>query len=128
MVIKSKVVWVEQSMTPFWKEERWGYNIYQNKRKLKFWPRPPIPLRETVIYKICGFQSTSQRFSNPDIKLWRSWFWSIMNCEIIKGPVIFNAGYRGGVKQGGVPKYFATFSWGMKTFCHVLMGYENIFE
>ena len=45
-----------------------------------------------------------------------------------KGSVIFNAGYRGGVKQGGVPKYFATFSWGMKTFCHVLMGYENIFE
>ena len=33
-----------------------------------------------------------------------------------KGPVISNAGYRGGVKQGGVPKYFATFSWGMKTF------------
>ena len=48
--------------------------------------------------------------------------------EFTKGPVIFNAGYRGGVKQGGVPKYFATFSWGMKTFCHVLMGYENIFE
>ena len=43
-----------------------------------------------------------------------------------KGPVIFNAGYWGGVKQGGVPKYFATFSWVMKTFCHVLMGYENI--
>ena len=47
---------------------------------------------------------------------------------VIKGPVIFNAGYRGGVKRGGVPKYFETFSWGMKTFCHVLMGYENIFE
>ena len=45
-----------------------------------------------------------------------------------KGPVIFNARYRGGVKQGGVSKYFATFSWGMKTFCHVLMGCENIFE
>ena len=45
-----------------------------------------------------------------------------------KGQVIFNAGYRGGVKQGGLPKYFATFSWGMKTFCHILMGYENIFE
>ena len=46
-----------------------------------------------------------------------------------KGPVIFNTGYRGGVKQeGGVPKCFTTFSWVMKTFCHVLMGCENIFE
>ena len=47
--------------------------------------------------------------------------------ERLKGPVIFNAGYRGGVNQGGVPKYFATFSWGMKIFCHIFMGYENIF-
>ena len=33
-----------------------------------------------------------------------------------KGPVISNVGYRDGVKQGWVPKYFAKFSWGMKTF------------
>ena len=45
MLIKSKVARVKQSMTPFWKEERWGYNIYQNEQKQFFWPRPPIPLR-----------------------------------------------------------------------------------
>ena len=36
MFIKSKVARVEQSMTPFWKKERWGYNIYQNKQNLFF--------------------------------------------------------------------------------------------
>ena len=44
MLIKSKVARVEQSMTPFWKEERWGYNIYQNEKQQFFWPRPSIPL------------------------------------------------------------------------------------
>ena len=45
MLIKSKVARVEQSMTPFWKEERWGYNIYQNKQKHFFGLDPsPIPL------------------------------------------------------------------------------------
>ena len=38
MIIKSKVRLVESSMTPFWKDERYGYNIYQNKRNLRFWP------------------------------------------------------------------------------------------
>ena len=42
MVIKSKVARVEQSMTPFWKEERWGYNIYQNEQKQFFWPIGPL--------------------------------------------------------------------------------------
>ena len=41
MLIKSKVVRVEQSMTPFWKEERLGYNIYHNEQKQFFWLRPP---------------------------------------------------------------------------------------
>ena len=40
---------------------------------------------------------------------------------LAQGPAIFNAGYWGGVKQGVIPKYFATFSWGMKTFNHLLM-------
>ena len=32
-------------MTPFWKEERWGYNIYQNEQNLFFLAGPPpIPL------------------------------------------------------------------------------------
>ena len=34
---------------------------------------------------------------------------------LTKGPVIFNAGYRGGVKQGG----------GTKIVCNIFMGYEN---
>ena len=33
MLIKSKVARVEQSMTQIWKEERRGYNIYQNEQK-----------------------------------------------------------------------------------------------
>jgi hypothetical protein len=32
ITIKSKATIFEESMTPFWKEERQGYNIYQNKR------------------------------------------------------------------------------------------------
>ena len=31
-------------MTPFWKEERWGYNIYQNEQKNFFDLDPPRPL------------------------------------------------------------------------------------
>ena len=33
-------------MTPFWKEERQSYNIYQDKRNIDFlsWTPPPIPL------------------------------------------------------------------------------------
>ena len=31
-------------MTLFWKEERLGYNIYQNEQNLFFWLDPPIPL------------------------------------------------------------------------------------
>ena len=47
MLIKSKVAQVEQSMNPFWKEEIWGYNIYQNEQKQFFWPRPPYTLKAT---------------------------------------------------------------------------------
>ena len=33
-------------MTPFWKEERWGYNIYQDKRNIDFLPwTPPYTLK-----------------------------------------------------------------------------------
>ena len=42
MVIKSKFARVEQSMTTFWKEERQGYNIYQNEQNLFFWAGPPL--------------------------------------------------------------------------------------
>ena len=31
-------------MTPFWKEERWGYSIYQNEQNLLLGLDPPIPL------------------------------------------------------------------------------------
>ena len=47
MIIESKVVRVEQSMTPFWKEERWGYNLYQNERKQFVWPTESCQLLES---------------------------------------------------------------------------------
>ena len=34
--VKQKVAIIERHMTSFWKEERWGYNIYQTKQNL-FW-------------------------------------------------------------------------------------------
>ena len=46
MVIKFKVAQVEQSMTTFWKKERYGYNIYQNEQNLFFLAGPPIPLSD----------------------------------------------------------------------------------
>ena len=40
----------EQSTTQYWKEERWGYKIYQNEQKQVlfslFWPRPPYTLND----------------------------------------------------------------------------------
>ena len=36
---------------------------------------------------------------------------------VSKGPVIFNPGHQSGMNQD-----FATFSWGMKIFCHIFMG------
>ena len=45
MLIKFKVARVEQSIPPFWREERWGYNIYQNEQKQFFGLDPsPTPL------------------------------------------------------------------------------------
>ena len=43
--VTQQVVIIERHMTPFWKEGRYGYNIYQNEQKLNFlvWT-PPIPL------------------------------------------------------------------------------------
>ena len=51
-------------------------------------------------------------------------FLAIGNC---KGAVIFKAGYRGGRIFGGVPKYFASFSWGIKNLAKItkyIMGCE----
>ena len=46
MVIEQKVLIIERHMTPFWKEEIWGYIIYQNEQNLFFWLDPPIPLKK----------------------------------------------------------------------------------
>ena len=32
MLVKQKVFLIERHMTLFWKEERWGYNIYQKEQ------------------------------------------------------------------------------------------------
>ena len=43
--VTQKVVIIERHMTPFRKEGRYGYNIYQNEQKLNFFVwTPPIPL------------------------------------------------------------------------------------
>ena len=51
MLIKSKEAQVEQSMTPFWKEERLGYRIYQNEQKQFFGLDPPIHLSLLILLK-----------------------------------------------------------------------------
>ena len=38
---KMKSFEIERLMTPFWKEERWDYNIYQNEQNLIFLVGPP---------------------------------------------------------------------------------------
>ena len=43
--IKSTVLIFQQQMTPFWKEERLGYNICKNKENLFFWAGPPYTLK-----------------------------------------------------------------------------------
>ena len=47
-------------MTPFWKEERWGYNIYQNEQNLFFLAGPPYTLNDNS----CTKRPTSRPFSN----------------------------------------------------------------
>ena len=44
MLVKQKVAIIERHMTPFWKEERWGYNIHQNEQNPFILVGPPIPL------------------------------------------------------------------------------------
>ena len=36
MLVKEKVSIIERNMTPFWKEERWDYKIYENEQNLFF--------------------------------------------------------------------------------------------
>ena len=50
VLIKQKVAIIERHMTPIWKEERWGYNIYQNEQNQFFggWT-PPYTLKDTTI-------------------------------------------------------------------------------
>ena len=51
MLVKQKVAIIERHMTPFWKEERWGYNISQNEQNLFFWDGPPpITLAQAVFF------------------------------------------------------------------------------
>ena len=42
-------------MTQFWKEESWGYKIYQNEENLFFWLDPPIPLICIIMDNLCVF-------------------------------------------------------------------------
>ena len=44
MVIKSEVAPVQQSMTTFWKEERYGYNIYMKMNKISLLAGSPYTL------------------------------------------------------------------------------------
>ena len=64
MFIRFKLVCFEQSITTFWKEERQGYNIYENEQKQFFRPGPPP-------YTLNGELRISPKgeHATPDIKL-----------------------------------------------------------
>ena len=47
---------------------------------------------------------------------------------LFQGPVIFNAGRRGGVYSVGVRKIFSSFCRGMKNFQNILQGYEKFWR
>ena len=61
VLLKQKVAIIERHMTPFWKEERWGYKIYQNEQNY-FLAGPPILLSNWVTEaKFLGILLTNSR-------------------------------------------------------------------
>ena len=47
-IISRQPLRVERQMSPFWKLENQGYNIYQNRKNYKFWPWTPPPSPKVI--------------------------------------------------------------------------------
>ena len=76
MLIKFKAAEVEQSLTTFWKDERYGYNGYQNEQDTICWPIPPYPLGSQKLPFLSIFK--------PNIVNTFFWFYSAPGKSILR--------------------------------------------